>query len=109
MSHEVRKVLPPKDSSIASCFVSADLVDAFAIRLRTEDAEKGIAHLAHCFLGAPAPWFRVLIWLRDRIVADLHVKTSTQLRAIATAGGIEHIDFFSHSLDDRPRNGSRGE
>lgn len=94
MNHAVSKALPPKDSSIASWFDNADLVDAFAIHLHTEHAEKGIAHLAHCVLGAPTPWFRVLIWLRDRVVAGLHVKTSTQLRTMATAEGVDRIDFF---------------
>lgn len=94
MSYEVSKVPPPTDSSIASWFDGADLVDAFAIRLSADDAAKGITYLAHCALGAPAPWFRVLIRLRDRLVTGLHVKTSTQLRAIATAEGVDHIDFF---------------
>ena len=89
----VRRVAPPSDSMIASLFAGADLLDAYAIAL-SEACSHDVGQLARAVLGQPAPWFRVLIRLRDAAVAGFGIKTSRQLRADAAASGGEHIDFF---------------
>ncbi len=79
---------------IASLFAGADLLDTYAIVL-PEVVSHDVGQLARTVLGQPAPWFRVLIRLRDAAVAGFGVKTWRQLRAEAEASGGEHIDFFS--------------
>ena len=88
----VRRVAAPADSMIASLFAGADLLDAYAIVL-PETVSHDVGQLARTVLGQPAPWFRLLIRLRDAAVAGFGVKTSRQLRAEANGG--EHINFFS--------------
>lgn len=90
----VSAVALPPDSSLADWFHGADLADAFAVGVEPAAAAKGIDALARAVLTDPAPWFRLLLALRDAIMAAFGVKTSSELRRSAGAGGAEHIDFF---------------
>jgi hypothetical protein len=89
----VREVLPPAESGVASWF-DADLADAFAVPIDAADVAKGIDSLARSALGDPAPWIRLLLGLRDALVAGFGVKTSQEVRRAAIADNAERIDFF---------------
>jgi hypothetical protein len=89
----VREVPPPAESGVASWF-DADLADAFAIPIDDADVAKGIDNLARSALGDPAPWIRLLLGLRDGLVAGFPVKTTQEVRRAAIADNAERIDFF---------------
>jgi hypothetical protein len=89
----VREVPPPAESGVASWF-DADLADAFAVPVDAADAAKGIDNLARSALGDPAPWIRLLLGLRDALVAGFRVKTTQDVRRAAIADNAERIDFF---------------
>lgn len=89
----VRRVPLPAESGIAHLFKAADLADAYAIRL-PPGMTRDIDTLTRLVLGNPAPWFRVLMTVRDMAMVPFGVKTSRQIRSEADAGGAEHIDFF---------------
>jgi hypothetical protein len=88
----VREVPPPAESGVASWF-DADLADAFAVPIDPADVAKGIDNLARCALD-PAPWIRLLLGLRDALVAGFGVKTTQEVRRAAIADKAERIDFF---------------
>ena len=89
----VREVPPPAESGVASWF-DADLADAFAVPIDAADAAKGMDSLARSTLGDPAPWIRLLLGLRDGLVARFGVKTTEEVRRAAIADKAERIDFF---------------
>ena len=89
----VREVPPPAESGVASWF-DADLADAFAVPIGAADAAKGIDNLARSALSDPAPWIRLLLGLRDALVAGFRVKTTQEVRRAAIADHAERIDFF---------------
>ena len=88
----VREVPPPPESGVASWF-DADLADAFAVPIDPADVAKGIDNLARCALD-PAPWIRLLLGLRDALVAGFGVKTTQEVRRAAIADNADRIDFF---------------
>ena len=90
----VREVPPPAESGVASWFAAADLADAFAVPIDAADAAKGMDSLARSTLADPAPWIRLLLGLRDRIIAGFNVKTTQEVRRAAIADNAERIDFF---------------
>src|ERR1700760_458721 len=90
----VREVAPPADSGVAGWFRDADLADAFAVPIDAADAAKGMDSLARSALADPAPWIRLLLGLRDRLVAGFNVKTTQEVRRAAIADKAERIDFF---------------
>lgn len=90
----VREVSPPAESGVASWFKGADLADAFAVPIDAVDAAKGMDSLARSALADPAPWIRVLLRLRDRLVAGFNVKTTQEVRRAAIADKADRIDFF---------------
>jgi hypothetical protein len=90
----VREVPPPAESGVASWFDAADLADAFAVPIDAADAAKGVDSLARSALEDPAPWIRLLLGLRDALVAGFGVKTSREVRRAAIADNAERIDFF---------------
>jgi Protein of unknown function (DUF2867) len=90
----VREVPPPAESGVASWFRAADLVDAFAVPIDAADVTKGVDSLARSALGDPAPWIRLLLGLRDALVAGFGVKTSQEVRRAAIADKADRIDFF---------------
>lgn len=90
----VREVPPPAESGVASWFDGADLADAFAVPIDAADVAKGVDSLAHSAFGEPAPWIRLLLGLRDALVAGFGVKTSQEVRRAAIADNAERIDFF---------------
>jgi hypothetical protein len=89
----VREVSPPAESGVASWF-DADLADAFAVPIDAADVAKGIDNLARSALSDPAPWIRLLLGLRDALVAGFRVKTTQEVRRAAIADHAERIDFF---------------
>ena len=89
----VREVPPPVESGVASWF-DADLADAFAVPIDRADVAKGIDNLARSALVDPAPWIRLLLGLRDALVAGFRVKTTQEVRRAAIADNAERIDFF---------------
>ena len=89
----VREVPPPAESGVASWF-DADLADAFAVPVDAADGAKGIDNLARSALGDPAPWVRLLLGLRDALVAGFGVKTTQEVRRAAIADNADRIDFF---------------
>jgi hypothetical protein len=89
----VREVPPPAESGVASWF-DADLADAFAVPIDAADVAKGMDSLARSTLGDPAPWIRLLLGLRDGLVARFGVKTTEEVRRAAIADNAERIDFF---------------
>ena len=99
----VRQVPSPEESTIADWLPGADLADAFAVDLTGEETALGIEALARSTLGHPAPWFRALLSIRDKIVRPFGVRSSRDLRQRAMASGAQHIDFFrvlSKSCDE---------
>ena len=90
----VREVPPPVESGWASWFNGADLADAFAVPIEAADVAKGMDSLARSTLADPAPWIRLLLGLRDTLVAGFGVKTTERVRRDAIAGKAERIDFF---------------
>jgi hypothetical protein len=91
--HGVREVSPPAESGVASWF-DGDLADAFAVPIDAADAAKGIDNLARSALVDPARWIRLLLGLRDALVAGFRVKTTQEVRRAAIADNAERIDFF---------------
>jgi hypothetical protein len=89
----VREVPPPAESGVASWF-GADLADAFAVPVDAADVAKGMDSLARSTLGDPAPWIRLLLGLRDTLVAGFGVKTTQEVRRAAIADNAERMDFF---------------
>lgn len=87
----MRQTSLPAESGIAGLFPGADLADAFAVALPPGIAERRIEEIARTLLGDPAPWF---LALRDKVMARFGVKTSAEVRRIATRDGVAHIDFF---------------
>ena len=90
----VREVPPPAESGVAGWFDAADLADAYAVPIGAADVAKGIDNLARSALADPAPWIRLLLRLRDALVAGFRVKTTQEVRRAAIADNAERIDFF---------------
>ena len=84
----------PSESGIADWFDGADLADAFAVDLDSTDTAKGADYLARCVMEDPALWVRMLLTIRDMLVAAFGIKTSGQLRLRAATERLAHIDFF---------------
>ena len=83
----------PAESSIASAFKDADLVDCFSITPHN-DVPYDIDLIAHIILGHPAWWVRGLLAIRDMAVDFFGLKTTDELRRKARAAGDKSIDFF---------------
>ncbi len=90
----VREVAPPAESGVASWFETADLADAFAVPIDAADVAKRMDSLARSTLADPAPWIRLLLGVRDRLVAGFGVKTTEKVRRAAIADKAERVDFF---------------
>jgi hypothetical protein len=82
---------PPMQSRLSDWYGHADLVDSFAVQL-PQDAGTNIRPIAQAILGQPAPWFKVLLSTRDRVVRLFGLQTSAQLRNANAEG--DRIDFF---------------
>lgn len=92
--NRVTSVQPPADSLLLPYYQQANLVDSFNLKLAPGDTHD-ITQLAQAVIGHPAPWFKALLALRDKSVALLGIKTSSQLRAESGEIAGEKIDFFS--------------
>ena len=78
-------------SRLSDWYGHADLVDSFAVRI-PEDAGTNIRSIAQAILGQPAPWFKVLLSIRDRVARVFGLQTSAELRDANTES--DRIDFF---------------
>ncbi len=85
----VLKVAPPRDSAILSWYDGADLVDAYAVR-RPAGAPADAGAIAALVMARPPAFFRILLRLRDAIMARFGVKTTDQLRR----DDRPRVDFF---------------
>lgn len=83
----------PTGSRIAGLYVGADLVDAYAIGL-PPGASHDVEALTRFMLGEEAPWLRLLMGIRDAVVAGFGVKTSRQLRRGSVTDGVARIYIF---------------
>jgi hypothetical protein len=89
---------PPMQSRLSDWYEHANLVDSFAVQL-PQDAGTNIRSIEQAILGQPAPWFKVLLSIRDRIVRLFGWQTSAELR---DANAEENrIDFFPIHLNFR--------
>ena len=84
--------LPP-GSRIADLFAGADLADAYAIRLPSHSS-RDIETLTRFMLGEEAPWLRLLMGVRDAVVAGFGLKTSGKLRKASIEGNSDRIYIF---------------
>lgn len=82
---------PPMQSRLSEWYGYADLVDSFAIQL-PQGANTDIRSIAQAILGQPAPWFKVLLSIRDRVVRLFGLQASAELRDANVEG--DRIDFF---------------
>lgn len=86
----VLKVAPPAESAITSWYDGADLVDAYAVR-RPAGAPMDAGAIATLVMARPPAFFRLLLTMRDAIMARVGVKTTKQLR---DADDRPRVDFF---------------
>jgi uncharacterized protein DUF2867 len=86
-------VTPPADSAIANWYEGCDLVDAYAVAL-PQDSTDDVQILAHFLLAQPPRWLRLLMGLRDAIVAPFGIKTSRQLARAPLTDPSKRIEFF---------------
>lgn len=89
----VRDVALPTDCGIASLFDKADLADAYAVAISSDD-RRDLYALAKAAMGRPRPWAAALMRLRDAIMGVFGVKTSRQIHDATERVGREHIHFF---------------
>jgi hypothetical protein len=84
----------PGESQLADLYPAADLADAYAIGLPATETHD-IEALSRAVFGQSPVWVRVLMAIRDAIVAPAGVKTSAQLRG----DGQGRLSFFRiHSV-----------
>lgn len=83
----------PTGSRIADRFAGADLADAYAIGL-PRGTSHDIEMLARFMLGEEAPWLRLLMGVRDVVVAGFGLKTSRRLRRGSVTDGVPRIYIF---------------
>lgn len=84
----------PAESILAPTYKTSDLADAFAVPLPPAVAERPIDDLARDLLANPALWFRLLLAVRDGVMALFGVKTSGAVRSAAMRDGVAYVDFF---------------
>jgi len=85
----VLKVAPPRDSAIIGWYDGADLVDAYAVR-RPAGAPRDAGAIAARLMARPPAFFRILLKMRDAIMARFGVRTTAELRQDSRP----RIDFF---------------
>lgn len=87
-----KAVAPPAESALFASFAGASLVDAYKIDL-PPGVTRDVRALANEVLGRPTPWFRMLLAIRDNVMAAMGVKTSAEIAAGMPDDG-DRIDFF---------------
>jgi len=83
----------PTGSRATTFYGAPNLADAYAVRLpdgATHDPEA----LARFMFATQAPWVARLLWLRDRIVAVVGLKTTSQLLTEPATSAVRRISFF---------------
>jgi hypothetical protein len=92
----------PAEASIFGLCKSADLADAYIVRM-PDDADDDPERLARHVFEQPAPWIDTLMGLRDTLVAGLGIKTASQMHGASESGPRERIGMFkiySKSADE---------
>jgi hypothetical protein len=74
-------------------YAGADLADAYAMELPSTSTDD-IETLVRFVLCSPTSWFRVLLQLRDALVAGFGIKTSRQLRDAPLEDSAPRIFIF---------------
>ena len=83
----------PTGSRATTFYGAPNLADAYAVRLpdgATHDPEA----LARFMFATQTPWVARLLWLRDRIVAVVGLKTTSQLLTEPATSAVRRISFF---------------
>ena len=95
---KARVVPVPSGSVLASLYMGADLLDAFAIHLPA-GASDDLEVLARTLFERQAGWIRALTWVRDTVMATVGVKSSRAIGAAAVARGpvIGYFPLLSRS------------
>ena len=83
----------PTGSRIADLFAGADLADAYAINLPS-GGSRDIETLIRFMLGEEALWLRLLMGVRDAVVAGFGLKTSRRLRKGSVTDEVARIYIF---------------
>lgn len=91
MNAQVERTMPPAGSTIAGQFTDADLLDCYAIDLRS-GTPLDMRVLATTMLESPPAWFRVLLLIRDAAIGLFGVKTSGQMRVMTSQAN--RVEFF---------------
>ncbi|MBB3349732.1 DUF2867 domain-containing protein [Sphingomonas sp. BK069] len=81
MKHRVvvSEQLPPVASRLADWYEGADLLDSFAVQLPAHHGGD-IRAIGHAVFDEAEPWVKLLLSLRDRIVAPIGLRTSGDMR-----------------------------
>ncbi len=98
---KARAVPVPSDSALAPMYLSADLLDAYAIHL-PEGASDNLEVLARVLFERQAGWIRALTWVRDAVMTTVGVKSSRAIGAAAAAEGsvIGYFPLLSKSAGE---------
>lgn len=83
----------PTGSRIADRFAGADLVDAYAIGL-PQGTSHDVETLTRFMLSEQGPGLRLLMGMRDAVVAGFGIKTSRELRQGSVTDGVARIYIF---------------
>jgi hypothetical protein len=93
---------PPANSGIANWYEGCDMVDAYGVAL-SPHSTADIETLARFLLAQPPLWLRLLLGMRDAIVAPFGIKTSRELARAPLPDSSKRIAFFkifSNSKDE---------
>ncbi|OIW32850.1 hypothetical protein CONLIGDRAFT_676669 [Coniochaeta ligniaria NRRL 30616] len=92
----VRTVPFPSESALSSSYKRAYFIDAFSVTLPAHGSRRQYTPdaLAQALFCNPPSWFSLLMWIRDRVMSILGVKTSTEIRAAADKSGVETVAVF---------------
>lgn len=88
-----RGVTLPPEASVTPLRQSADLADAFAIRMPPE-ASSDPELLARFMFGQQARWVARLMRLRDALVAGFGIKTASKMRGTGAQNPEKRIGIF---------------
>ncbi|MGH1359486.1 MAG: DUF2867 domain-containing protein [Burkholderiaceae bacterium] len=83
----------PAGTSLAGCFGSTHLTDAFSISLPA-GVDTDPERLARFLLAQQPGWMKALLALRDALVAPLGLKTTQSLQLHDDSEPFERISFF---------------
>lgn len=93
MRHVIKSVALPEHSALQGIYTSVDLADAYATDLPS-DASHVPEVLARFLLTQQAAWMKLLMRLRDILVAGFGLKTSAHLTSPSAGAPGERIGIF---------------